>query len=190
MTDFTAFSDDKNVELEKLSEYKNENSGNIKNNAIFASFASANELENVAENGDEFIGGDAFGDVTNLFDADFDYEVYDSGDKASAEESIGPPAKTFEELSAAVTDLLKVMGSNAGSSSAEDRQRARRALGELQGTDLFAQVEQAAGGSGSAALMRRELEKMWDQEYESGDSAGEGAGDSDREGDGQARIAF
>jgi hypothetical protein len=176
MTDFAAFADSKNVELVKFHDKKNGNSGIIENNATFASASEANE----AEDEDEF--GDGLDDVSSQFDV----EAHESGDEASVEESVGPAAKTFEELSAAVTDLLKVMGGAAEGSSAEERQRARRALGELQGTDLFSQVEQAAGGTGSAALMRRELEAIWEQGYESGDSAGDG----DRDGDGQARIAF
>ncbi|MDR0415544.1 MAG: DUF4122 domain-containing protein [Prevotellaceae bacterium] len=159
---FFACSDENNILLgEKSNEHSNKN-------VTFVEGDGAEEGLSEEESGKEMV------DISSLFDVelkDYEEEEQDSDDAVSEEEGIAPVVKTFDELSEDVSDMMKVMAAaGADGCSTAENVRACRALNELRGTDLFSQVENAAGGAEKVELLRRELDALWQQEYEQGNS--------------------
>lgn len=162
---FFAGEDENNNDIKiKIGDYN-------KNIATFA------EESRQAQASDEEEGdfGDDFDDLTGMFDLEFgsndggddDDDDDDSGDVASGEENLGA-AKTLGELKAETLNLLKVIGGDGSDAGVEEKLQASETLRELEGTDLFSQVETASGGSARVELMRLELDKLWNEMYEMG----------------------
>jgi hypothetical protein len=145
-----------------------ENGDSSKN---IVAFAEGNEQEK--ELGEEDIFTDLT-DITDMFGVEcFSFssdDAPDSGDAASGDDNLGA-VKALGALRAETLNLLKVIGgSNVGRG---EKLQASETLRELEGTNLFAQVENAAGGASRVELMRLELGKVWNEAYEAGDNGDE-----------------
>jgi phage host-nuclease inhibitor protein Gam len=139
-----------------------ESNDNSKNVATFA--GGENEGEAVEEEEEEEEGD--WEDLERMFNCEYgenEAKVYDSDDAVSEEENVGASKiKTFGELQEDALNLLRVYVGDENVGVAE-KLRAKETLNELRGTDLFSQIENAAGAS-RAELMRQELARLWDEE--------------------------
>jgi hypothetical protein len=175
---------EKNAIFAKESENNNSNNGiEIDYNKKDAIFAEKNKVDD--DDGlddDSFNAGDDFADLTSMFDLEFENsdgnnnnnnnndEDNDSGEAVSGEENVGV-IKTFDELRKESFNVLKVIG-GGDEASKEEKLQARKTLNELRGTDLFSQIESISGAS-KVELMRLELDKLWSEAYEAGDTGSE-----------------
>jgi hypothetical protein len=128
---------------------------NIKN---IVTFAEENEAVEVDDQDD-------CDDLTDMFDLEYPADD-DSGDAVSHEENENMRGiKTFGELKEETANLLKVIGGANREVSEAEKLRARETLNDLRGTDLYSKVEKVC----NVELMRQELDRLWNEEYERGD---------------------
>jgi hypothetical protein len=136
-------------------------------NKNIATFAEENEEGEVNKQSD--FEDSYFEDLTNMFDLEFNnLNEFDSDDAINAEGNI-EVVKTLGELHKETLNVLKVItGGDGEDVSKEEKLQAGKTLNELQGTDLFSQIESVSGTS-KVELMRQALNKLWDEEFEKGD---------------------
>jgi len=89
-------------------------------------------------------------------------EFPDSDDQSSEDMAI-ESAKSFEELTQALTVVVKTINNDAAGE--DEKMQAGQILTEIEGTDLFAQLHKQSGNDRVKSLLG-EFEKIWDSDYE------------------------